>query len=130
MYIAEDIAKWFLGKEEMSQKKIQKLVYYAYAWYLAFSNESNNDTMNKLFNNRIEAWVHGPVVPELYDIYKENSYHNIEKLNPDEIPSFDEDTEDILEQVWEVYGNFNGNELESITHQEKPWKKLEKGTVP
>ena len=28
------IANWFLQKEAMSPKKLQKLVYYAYAWNL------------------------------------------------------------------------------------------------
>lgn len=28
---------------------------------------------------------------------------------------------DIFNQVIEIYGGYNGNELESINHQEKPW---------
>ena len=35
--------------------------------------------------------------------------------------NFSDDDLDVLNQVVEVYGNFNGNELESICHQEFPW---------
>lgn len=130
MYSAEDIAKWFLGQESMSPKKIQKLVYYAYAWYLAFNNEPNTEPKQRLFSEEIEAWVHGPVVRELYHEYKENRYHNVDKIDSEMIPKFDEDTEDVLRQVWDVYGGFNGNELESITHQEKPWLEAREGYGP
>ena len=61
-----DVADWFLGKDSMSPKKLQKIVYYAYAWVLTLMNESENDLDIKLFDSRIEAWVHGPVIPELY----------------------------------------------------------------
>lgn len=130
MYSAEDIANWFLGKDSMSPKKLQKLVYYAYAWYLAFNNEAGNNAEQRLFNNAIEAWVHGPVIPDLYYEYKEYSYHDIDSLKSHQVPRFDSDTEDVLEQVWEVYGNYNGNELESITHQEKPWIEAREGYGP
>ncbi len=31
-YKIEDVANWFLAKDEMSKKKLQKLLYYAYSW--------------------------------------------------------------------------------------------------
>lgn len=130
MYTSKEIAQWFLGKESMTQKKIQKLVYYAYSWYLAFNNEPDEEINKILFNDEIEAWVHGPVIPSIYLEYKSNSYHDIDKINPDKVPTFDDDTENLLEQVWDVYGEFNGNELESITHQEKPWLEAREGYGP
>ena len=45
---ALDIANWFLSKESMSPKKIQKLVYYAYSWYLTLMNDSEEELTNKL----------------------------------------------------------------------------------
>lgn len=126
-YKATEIAKFFLAKESMSPKKLQKLVYYAYAWYLAFNSEPEFDINERLFEEEVQAWVHGPVIPEIYHKYKENGYHNIRKISPDKVPGFENDTKDLLEQVWEIYGSYNGNELESITHQEEPWKKAREG---
>ena len=112
-----DVTDWVLGKDSMSPKKLQKLVYYAYAWVLTLMNENEDDLDVKLFDSRIEAWIHGPLIPELYHKYKGESI--IPKKS--NVPCFEEDIEDILEQVWEVYGIYTGNQLESITHNESPW---------
>lgn len=112
-----DVADWFLGKDSMSPKKLQKLVYYAHAWVLTLMNENEDDLDVKLFDSRIEAWIHGPLIPELYHEYRGKS------MIPQKssVPCFDEDIEDIMEQVWDVYGIYTGNQLESITHKESPW---------
>ena len=112
-----DVADWFLGKDSMSPKKLQKLVYYAYSWVLTLMNENEDELDIKLFNSRIEAWIHGPLIPELYHKYKGESIIH----QKSSIPRFNEDMEDILEQVWDVYGIYTGNQLESITHKESPW---------
>ena len=36
---------------------------------------------------------------------------------------YTDDMLDVLNQVWDVYGGYSANELESITHQEDPWIK-------
>lgn len=118
-YNVADVIDWFLSKDSMSPKKLQKLLYYAYSWTLTLQNEDANSLDNKLFNHKFEAWVHGPVVPEIYHDFKGFGYHDIDKRNEKVI--FDDEIEDILNQVWEVYGDFTGNQLESITHQEAPW---------
>lgn len=120
-----DVANWFLSKESMSPKKLQKIVYYAYSWFLTLMNESESDLSNKLFNSRIEAWVHGPVFPELYRRYKDKGWGAI--VLDEKLPTFEDDVLDIFEQVWEVYGGYTGNQLESITHQEEPWIKARDG---
>lgn len=58
-----EVANFFLNKEAMSHKKLQKLCYFSQAWYLANYGEP-------LVPNRFEAWVHGPVSPDLYYKYK------------------------------------------------------------
>ena len=35
----EKMAQWFLNKTSMSNKKLQKLCYYAYCWYIVFNND-------------------------------------------------------------------------------------------
>lgn len=128
-YSAYDIADWFLTKDSMTPKKIQKLVYYAYSWMLTLCNDDRDNLENRLFEEKIEAWVHGPVVPELYRLYASYGYNEIPKSNNREV-EFNTEISNLLESVWEVYGSFDGNELESITHQESPWKKARVGYGP
>lgn len=118
-YNVKDVISWFLSIDSMSPKKLQKLLYYAYAWTLTIQNEEVSSLNIKLFDEKFEAWVHGPVIPNVYHEFKEHGYSDIPQT--DDIIHFDKDVEDILNQVWEAYGEFTGNQLESITHQEKPW---------
>ena len=114
MHDINDLAKWFLNKSSMSHKKLQKLCYYAVAWHYALYDSAiaNNDIF--------EAWVHGPVSQKLYHAYKEHGWAllpiNISK------PEFDEDTDEFLEIVYNTYGDLSGHQLESLTHNEDPWK--------
>ena len=50
-YTYDEVADWFLSKGEgkISPKKLQKLVYYAYAWTLTLLNDSAEKLTNKLF---------------------------------------------------------------------------------
>lgn len=120
-YNLEDVIDWFLARDYMSPKKLQKLLYYAYAWTITLQNEDTENLENKLFDEKFEAWVHGPVIPSVYQEYRKYGYNNITE-RPEENVVFDEEIEDILNQVWTEYGHYTGNQLESITHQEDPWK--------
>lgn len=118
-YSVFDVAKWFLSKEALTPKKIQKLTYYAEAWSYALLDKSLlNDT-------NFEAWVHGPVSPILYDKYKEYRWNKIPKTTAPVV--FDEQVTDLLESVWATYGDKSANELEALTHVETPWKQARKG---
>lgn len=135
-YTVDEVANWFLSKGSMSPKKLQKLVYYAYAWFLTLNND-NGDLSNFLFNrednfgsNDIKAWVHGAVIPYLWHKYREHGYWEIPQSDENLDDVFDEETLDILNQVWDVYGGYNGNELESIIHKETPWKNARVGLEP
>lgn len=110
-----NLAKWFLAKEPMTHKKLQKISYYGVAWGWALMGSSiiNDD--------RFEAWVHGPVAPILYAAYKDNGWNiisNTANVAPIETP---DDLEELLESVWLTYGDKSGNELEALSHSEKPW---------
>lgn len=125
-----DVARWFLSKQPMTSKKLQKLMYYAYSWGLVFLNDDADSLENKLFDLNFEAWVHGPVARKLYPFYAENPpFSEIPKYEG-ELTKLNEDLEDILNQVNEIYGGFNGNELERLTHTEKPWIEARKDCLP
>lgn len=110
----QDLAKWFLAKEAMTHKKLQKICYYGVAWGWALMNK------NIIKNDRFEAWVHGPVAPKLYETYKDNGWNAIPKVEGDSIALAD-DVSELLESVWLTYGEKSGNELEALSHSEKPW---------
>ena len=130
MYDVYQVANWFLKQESLSPKKLQQLVYYAYSWTLVLLNESENSLTNKLFDERIEAWAHGPVIPELYDKYKCYGWEDIPQEEINENVHFCDDVQEILDQILTVYGGFSANQLESITHQESPWIKARIGLLP
>lgn len=129
MYTVYDVANWFLNNlNDITNKKLQKLVYYAYSWYLVLNNENAETLELRFFENKFEAWVHGAVYPELYNKYKQYGSSVIPKYNG-ELANFSKDETDLLKQVVEVYGNYTGNQLESICHQESPWKEA-RGNLP
>lgn len=135
MYDVMKVVNWFLSQESMTQKKIQKMVYYAYAWTLTIMNNSVDNLQFRLFDDPIEAWVHGPAIKKLYDRYSNYGYNKIDQSEISDIQSVNilkqnPDILDILTQVYEVYGNYNANELESITNQEYPWQHAREGLSP
>ena len=121
-----DVADFFLSKESMTQKKLQRLVYFSYAWTLTLLNKNEHNLKVKLFIDEIQAWIHGPVCPKLWKKYNSYGWELIPKVESTE-NKFSPDVLDILEQVWSVYGKFNGNQLEAISHQEDPWIEARRG---
>lgn len=118
-YSVEDIANYFLSKTKMTPEKLQKVLYFAYVWYLAIMNNSKDELRIKLFDENFEAWIHGPTCPKIYQKYKSTDL--IEKYN-EEILNITGEDKAILEQIWEVYGKYSANELESISQQHDPWR--------
>lgn len=109
-----DVANWFLSHDSMTHKKVQKLCYYAQAWYCALYDGT------PLFEDEIQAWVHGPVVPILFPVYADYKWTKIPKADFDD-SIFDDKITDVLEAVYNTYGEFSGDQLESLTHSEDPW---------
>ena len=109
-----NIAKWFLSQDSMTHKKLQKLCYYAQAWYCALYDGA------PLFEDEIQAWVHGPVITSLYPVYADYKWNEIPKVEFD-ASAFDSKVLDILDAVYNTYGGFSGDQLENLTHSEKPW---------
>ena len=110
-YTPQHVANFFLKKaaEEqipMTQLKLIKLVYIAYGWVLAVLDK-------KLFNEGIEAWQHGPVIPSVYHEFKDFGNRPINKMAMEidldnwetrtpVIPANDAQTTKVLEIVGKV----------------------------
>ena len=70
-----DVARYFLSIDpNLTEKQLQKLVYYSYVWYIAKHNRRKSSIKRKLFKEAPEAWLHGPVFYTLYREMKNNDY--------------------------------------------------------
>lgn len=94
--------------DTISNKKLQKLLYYAQGWNLATEGEP-------LFQGDVEAWEHGPVIAGQYDRF-EGCYII---STPEEVTRKESA---LLDALFEIYGRIDANILEEMTHEERPWK--------
>ena len=101
------------SSELLSNMKLQKLLYYQQGFHLAYFG-------TPLFNEDIVAWQYGPVVPEVYDAYKEFGRAGIEPQG-DPIALETEKEENLFNEVFEVYNQFSAAGLVTQTHSESPW---------
>lgn len=131
-YNAEQIADYFIWKasqetdkdrKHLTNKKLQKLLYYAQAWSLVVRKE-------KLFKEKIEAWVHGPAIRSIYNEYKIFGFNPIKKeIDSKKIEKLPKGIVNFLNEVWSVYGKFDASYLELLTHSENPWQKAREGVA-
>lgn len=103
----------------LTNLKLQKLLYLAQGWYLAFYDE-------KLFEDDIEAWVHGPVVPSVYSEFKKFGGAHI-SVKENVAVKLNKNIEDHLIDIFDYYGAYSGYQLERITQESDPFKRARKG---
>ena len=123
---ALEIAKYFLflarsknAGDTLSNLKLQKMLYYAQGHFLAIYHKP-------LFDDRIEAWDHGPVVRDVYNTFKKYqsnsvSFEEIEDFETDFI-SENKEALELLPFIFAKYGSMGAWELREKTHAESPWK--------
>ena len=109
----------FKNSTEITPLALQNLLYFSQGMNMAV-----NDTA--LFKDNCEAWMHGPVYRNVYQLFKEFSYNAIDDskfaifdLANDELSG---NEKNVLNLVMETYGLYSGKVLEKITHEEDPWK--------
>jgi uncharacterized phage-associated protein len=122
---------------ELTPMKVQKLVYFAHGWYLAL-------TGRPLVSDTIQAWQYGPVIPSLYQAFKEygnspigtpafqGSWHDgryawsvprleTSSINVEEI----ERARQVIRKVWDLYGSYTSIRLSNATHDpDGPWAQV------
>lgn len=110
--------------------KLQKLLYYAQAWWLAFKDEP-------LFREEIYAWPWGPVVPNIYSEFRKfgrrpiigdratelvkvgKNFLDYRVKTPDPPPK---DVSDFLNAIWDSHKTLTGVQLSNATHAPgEPW---------
>ena len=127
------IADYIIGKSNrpLTPMEVIKLAYISHGFTLALTDK-------KLFNDKVEAWRYGPVIPNIYHEFKHyggneitrlktcgTSISNVEQIQ-DRLNTFRQlitaDGVNIIDRVLEVYGNFSALGLSTITHEEcTPW---------
>jgi uncharacterized phage-associated protein len=122
---ALDVAKYMIAQSAKKQSpisnlKLQKLLYYCQAWHLASERKA-------LFPDVIEAWVHGPVVPTVFQHYREYKWTPIKEST---IPALPSDKAMFVNKVLAAYGKLSAEQLERLSHKEEPWLMARKNLPP
>ena len=124
VYNCFDIADYILKKAREENQlvdpmKLLKLTYIAHGYNLGFFEKP-------LFNNQVQAWKYGTVIPDLYHVIKRfgNGYVDEEIVDLYKEKEVEGDQKKLLDFVWEAYKPLSGLQLSDLTHQEDtPWKK-------
>lgn len=118
------IACVFDRLEEVTPLMLQKLLYFIQGTSLALREKP-------MFPENCQAWVHGPVYPEVYDMFRDFKYDPIEDARfaifENTKKELAEDERRVIELVADTFGVYGGKVLERITHAELPWKIARKG---
>ena len=114
----------FKKLEEVTPLMLQKLLYFV---------QGISCVLNKkpMFTEDCQAWVHGPVYPDVYELFRDFKYNPIEDVR---FAIFDKAEEHlskeeriVIDLVIDTFGVYGGKILEKITHSEIPWKSARKG---
>lgn len=118
------IAYIFEKLEEVTPLMLQKLLYFIQGVYSALYGKP-------IFEEDCRAWVHGPVYPEVYDLFRDFKYNPIDDarfaLLEGTADALTEEEKNVIDLVVNTFGMYGGKVLERITHNEDPWKEARKG---
>lgn len=122
MASVHDVAATVLARTGRIQTaKLQKLVYYAKAWHAVWTGD-------ELFPELVEAWVSGPVCPELYEAHKGDfavsswPFGAPGNLSPAEVET--------VNAVVSSYGRMDEHVLSTLARSEAPWRDARRGVPP
>ena len=104
---------------KLTPLQLMKLVYIAHGWSLGLRNVD-------LFDDRIEAWKYGPVIPDLYRVTKHFGRSEIPFDKITDAPSgVSEEDSAFLSDVFSKYGHMSGIQLSNLTHKSgTPWAQV------
>ncbi len=110
--------------EEVTPLMLQKLLYFIQGVYSALYERP-------IFKEDCRAWVHGPVYPEVYELFRDFKYNPIDDarfaLLEGAGDALKDDEKRVVDLVVNTFGMYGGKVLERITHNETPWIEARKG---
>nr|DAG39526.1 MAG TPA: hypothetical protein [Bacteriophage sp.] len=132
-----DVANYILSKIKCTHLSLEKLVYFAYADYLCKYSK-------RLFEDRIFAFKHGPVVDSVYETYKRSGSMYVKafefgvdsdvEVGVKELPArsrilFAKDGAEKLSSIdrtIQKYGKYTAGALVAFTHRAgSPWSQVD-----
>ena len=118
------IAYVFEQLEEVTPLMLQKILYFTQGVYSALYGKP-------IFEEDCRAWVHGPVYPEVYELFRDFKYNPIDDarfaLLEGTADILTEEEKKVIDLVVNTFGMYGGKVLEKITHNEDPWMEARKG---
>jgi uncharacterized phage-associated protein len=126
-----DIAHYFIALANesgslLTNRKLQKLLYYTQAWHLAMYEKP-------IFEEDFEAWAHGPVLPSVFEYFDKFGYSPIQQKDLDDVTistlqvQFGADLTALIENVVEEYFWEDAYQLGNYIQAEKPFQFARKG---
>lgn len=128
------IANIFVDKFQEAKRRLTimpliKYVYMAHGWTLGYTGKP-------LICHEVQAWKHGPVIPEVYRAFGHQMVvsQKARMYDPEFSPlpyyktELDEAESAILSKVYEKYSHLGAFALSELTHREgTPWDKYNTG---
>ena len=118
------IAYVFEKLEEVTPLMLQKLLYFIQGIHSALYGKS-------IFAEDCRAWIHGPVYPEVYELFRDFKYNPIDDARFALLEGMEDtltdDEKRVIDLVVNTFGMYGGKVLEKITHNEDPWMEARKG---
>ncbi len=113
-YDACQIADWFINHAQKKGKPLSimallKLTYIAHGWHLEMRNAP-------LFHNKIEAWQYGPVIPDVYNEFRDQGISIQRPAKRDQPFQLEAEDENLLDQVYNIYAELPPFQLSHLTH--------------
>lgn len=133
-YIKDKYAKFTKNTKEITPIKMQKALYFCFAYWAGFVNKGKidgiipSDTNNILFDNKFEAWAYGPVVPSVYFNEKKAQFFRTKKQEEEAIGRVEvilNDNEflaDTLNSIIEDVFEISDFKLVSLSHMDLSWQ--------
>ncbi len=113
--VADYFIKNIDEKFRVDNLKLNKLVYIAFGFTISLKKLT-------LFEEEIQAWKWGPVIPELYHHFKKGGSQNIDKVSDKGASIEDKFILQVLNVVKDIYEGKEGLEMVELTHQAgTPW---------
>lgn len=128
-YAAIDVARYCIrytnGNDgNISNLKLQKVLYFIQGFFFAIKGE-------ECFEDEMEAWQFGPVVPSVYREFKfygsnsipssEGCNHFFQRIGC--IDGIEADDKELIDDILKLMSKYSASKLVDITHSQEPWKK-------
>lgn len=121
MHDSRSIANRFLALarergDALTPMQLLKLVYIAHGWMLGLYSRP-------LIRDEVQAWQYGPVIRPLYNAVRTYGAGSISDDLAAPPEGLDDYEDDVIKQVFEVYGAMSGPALSRLTHAPgTPWQ--------